>query len=184
MAKPEMSSEQSKRKSANWQYGSKARTRIPTMRCRALWKARFGSTPYEWPRPSTIRSANRRSRTRCATSYQRACPDRNRWWCGGETGRSLCRSAVPRLPYKAVSDRRTDLLVSTPHRSSQRGFAAVDCVSRYRGRGAHGVSRATTNRPGEGIWLRNQPGIPALPGFPSRQCSARSRTRPGSTTEK
>ena len=83
----------------------------------------------------------------------RACADRNRWRCRGETGRSLCRSAVRRLPRKAASDRRTDLLVSTPHRSSQRGFAAVVCIGRYGGRGAHGVSRATANRPGEGIWL-------------------------------
>jgi hypothetical protein len=68
---------------------------------------------------------------------------------------------------------------SAPHRSSQRGFAAVDCIARYGGRGAHGVSRATTNRPGEGIWLRDQPGIPAAPGVsaPSGQCAQPNTSR-------
>ena len=84
----------------------------------------------------------------------RACTDRNRWWYRDEAGRSLRRSVVHSLPCETTSDRRAFLLVTTPHRSSQRGIAVVDCIGRCKGRGAHCVSRAPRHQSGEGIWLK------------------------------
>jgi hypothetical protein len=81
---------------------------------------------------------------------------------GIEAGRSLRRSSVHRLPCEAASGRRACLLVRAPHRSSQCGFAAVDCVIRCRGRGAHRLSGATTDQSGEGIWLRDTPSTERL----------------------
>src|SRR6516162_5921065 len=66
-------------------------------------------------------------------------------------------SSVHRLPCKTASGRRAYLLVRTPYRSSQRGFAVVDCIGRYRSRGPHCLSGATTDQSGECLWLRDTP---------------------------
>jgi len=79
------------------------------------------------------------------------------WWRRDEAGRSLCRSTVHRLPCETASGWRAYLLVRASHRSSQRGFATVDCVGRCRGRGAHCLSGATTDQSGEGISLTVAP---------------------------
>ena len=71
-----------------------------------------------------------------------------------KAGRPLRRSAMCHLPCETASDRRAFLLVTTPHRSSQRGIAVVDCIGRCKGRGAHCVSRAPKHQCGEGIWLK------------------------------
>lgn len=89
----------------------------------------------------------------------RACADGNRWRCRHEARRSLRRSSVHRLPCETASDRRAQLLVCAPHRSCQCGFAAVDHIGRFKGRGAYCLSGATTNRSDEGL-LRAAPAPP------------------------
>ena len=63
-----------------------------------------------------------------------------------QAGRSLRGTAVLRLSHKTASDWRAYLLVRTPHRSSQCGFAAMDGVVRHSGRAAHYLSGTPTDR--------------------------------------
>ena len=77
-----------------------------------------------------------------------ACAHRYRRWCWDEARRSLCHFAVQRLPRKTALDWRAFVLVGTTHRSSRRRFAALDCIGRYQGWGAHGVSGPSTDRSG------------------------------------
>ena len=58
----------------------------------------------------------------------RACAHRIRWWRRDEAWRSLCSSALHRLPCKTASHRRAYLLGCTPHRSTQCGGAPMDYI--------------------------------------------------------
>jgi hypothetical protein len=59
MVEPEFSNEQMETQVGRLAMLVEARTRMPIMRCRTSWKARFGAAPYDWPRSSTIQSAKR-----------------------------------------------------------------------------------------------------------------------------
>jgi hypothetical protein len=131
-----------------------ARPPHPPYRCAPQARARL---PYAGAAPSFCPSAPLRRLWQSRAIRRRACAHRNRWWCGDEAGRSLRRSSVHDLPCETASDRRAYLLVRAPHRSSQCGLAAVDYISRYKGRGAHCLSGATADQSGEGIWLRATP---------------------------